>query len=200
MFNPYSIRISSGKLVDLSNFTEEDICLESISRSLNALVRFTGHWRDKEPLTIAQHTGLTMRISRALYPDDVATYLLCLIHDFPEAYYGDLSSPLKRYLGDGYQVLKKIDDVLVNKLFFFDKKFLPQAHDRMKRCDHLSLRIEQTEMWGDDSYLENLSAEDMGLILDNPVDEWFADVQDRHLYLDSTYLALKKRNESEIAA
>lgn len=198
--NPFEIRISSGRLVDLSNFTEEDICLESISRSLNELKRFTGHWREKEPLTVAQHTGLTMRISRALYPDDVATYLLCLIHDFPEAYYGDLSSPLKRYLGSNLDDLHFIDGIITGKLFFFDKKFLSQAHERMKRCDNLSLRIEQWQMWGDDEYLSALSNVDFEFTESNPVDDWYTDIQNRHLYLDSTYLALKQRNESEVAA
>ena len=200
MSNPFEIRISSGRLVDLSNFTEEDICLESISRSLNEIKRFTGHWRDKEPLTVAQHTGLTMRISRALYPDDVASYLYCLIHDFPEAYYGDHSSPLKRYLGTNLDDLKKIDGVIVNKLFFFDKKYLPQAHERMKRCDQISLRIEQAMIWNDRSYLENLPEEDQGFCDKSPIGDWYEDLQDRHLYLDSTYNTLKQRNESEIAA
>lgn len=201
MSNPYQIRISSGRLVDLSNFTEEDICLESISRSLNELKRFTGHWKVKEPLTVAQHTGLTMRLSRALYPDDVATYLLCLIHDFPEAYYGDHSSPMKRYLGSHLDDLKKIDGVIIDKLFFFDKKYLPQAHERMKRCDNLSLRIEQWMMWGDPEYLDVWQSDNMVSLLETEdLAEWYTDVQDRHLYLDSTYLALKQRNESEIAA
>lgn len=194
MSNPFEIRISSGRLVDLSNFTEEDVCLESISRSLNNIVRFTGHFRNEEPLTVAGHTGLCMLISRKLFPDDVPSYLMCLIHDMPEAFYGDHSSPLKRYLGTNLDSLKKIDGVIIDKLFFFDKKYLPEAHKRSKRVDQISLRIEQMMMWNDSGYLSNLPEEDQKFVSENPVDEWYKDLQDRHLYLDSTYSSLKSLN------
>lgn len=157
------IRISKNELVDLGNFKPEDVDLESISRSLNNIKRFTGHYAFSRPLSVAQHTYLCTMIADRLYPKDYGVKLMCIIHDFPEAYYGDLSSPLKRFLGDGYRdKIKDIDHTVYTKLWKYSKyrggtedtfgewvdTDYNEYKDQCKMCDHISLRIEQNMLFG----------------------------------------------------
>lgn len=153
------IRISSGRMVDLNAFTSEDVDLFSINRSLNNLRRFTGHYKFSRPLSVAQHTMLVKMIADRLYPRDGGTRLMCIIHDFPEAYYSDLSSPLKRHLGDSFRnKIKEIDRVVFETLWDYWTYDWECADDKQtnytdyeagcKQCDHISLRIEQNKMFG----------------------------------------------------
>lgn len=151
------IRISKNALVDLSDFGPEDVDLFSISRSLNNLKRFCGHYAYSPPLTVAQHTYLTMWIADKLYPNELGPRLMCLLHDMPEAYYGDLSSPLKRFLGDLYrEKIKEIDRTVYQTLWNHVMYGNETVHHtnysdfevECKRCDHMSLRIEQNMLFG----------------------------------------------------
>lgn len=153
------IRISSGKLVDLSDFKPEDVCLDSINKSLNNLKRFTGHYKFSRPLSVAQHTYLCTLIADRLYPKNSGLKLMCILHDMPEAYYSDLSSPLKRHLGDFYRdKIKEIDKTLYDTLWEQaswneqEKRYVYTWWDfykeNCKKCDHISLRIEQNLMFG----------------------------------------------------
>lgn len=158
------IRISKNELVDLGDFKPEDVDLESISRSLNNLKRFTGHYSFSRPLSVAQHTYLCTMIAERLYPKDNGVKLMCIIHDFPEAYYGDLSSPLKRFLGEAYrEKIKDIDRIIYETLWnkryeipdyvspdFFTRYNSPYTDysEECKKCDHISLRIEQNMLFG----------------------------------------------------
>ena len=154
MTSPTQIRISSGRLVDLNDFTPEDVCPMSIERSLNQIKRFTGHYNFHEPLTVAQHTLLVMAISRVINGRDSFTDLGSKIHDFPEAYYGDLSSPLKKHFGDFYrEKIKLIDEVVTNHFWpdedeYSDWKSFHEIESQVKIADTISLRIEQSMMWG----------------------------------------------------
>lgn len=154
------IRISSGRLVDLNDFKPEDVCPMSIERSLNQIKRFTGHYNFHEPLTVAQHTKLVMDIAHKKFKQDTFLSTACRIHDFPEAYYGDLSSPLKKHFGDFYrEKIRAIDQTVIeyfwlpyNSVIGLDgwpvhKAYWEVEHD-VKIADTISLRIEQSMMWG----------------------------------------------------
>lgn len=83
------IRIRSGTL-DLLDPDPDDIELEDIAHALSNLCRFTGHSRTF--YSVAQHSVLVSK----LVPEEHA--LAGLMHDAEEAYFGDMSSPLKRIL------------------------------------------------------------------------------------------------------
>lgn len=156
------IRISNGKLIDLADFKAEDVCVFSIGRSLNNIKRFTGHWKDNPPLTVAQHTKLCERIAELLFPLSWSSdrpmqklrsrvIIGCRIHDWPEAYYGDLSTPLKRFLGEGYRnKIKEIDKTVYECgwLSYDLEGSFEDVKEEVKKCDHLSLRIEQLCLFG----------------------------------------------------
>jgi len=146
-------RVSSGRYVDLNNLTVDDVDITDISKSLNYLYRFTGHHKDVEPLTVAQHTNLVMKISEILYPDDFVLKFDCLLHDAPECFYGDIATPLKQKFGQVYKdYVLTIDSIVYKKLWLLneDSSLVDKnLHKRRKECDGISLDIERRIMWKD---------------------------------------------------
>lgn len=88
----------TGKLIDLSRFSEEDVRLPDISHALAIINRFTGHSRC--PYSVAQHSVM---VSKIIEPEHARWGLL---HDASEAYLGDVATPLKSMLLE-YQALEE---------------------------------------------------------------------------------------------
>ena len=90
--NATTMQTFTGKLVDLANFTVEDVRLPDISHALACINRYTGH--TVAPYSVAQHSVM---VSRLCEPQDE---LWGLLHDASEAYLGDVARPLKIMLPD----------------------------------------------------------------------------------------------------
>lgn len=147
----YWKRLSTGKYIDLANLDESDINIYDIENSLNHMYRFNGHFKDRKPLTVAQHTLLVVKLGNILFEEDAHTRRYNLIHDFPEAYYGDIPTPLKHIMGEAYNSFADpIDKKVLNKFWvkFWDKPN-EEVILRSKICDMLSLDIERRMMWKD---------------------------------------------------
>ena len=151
-----SKRLSLGKYVNLSELTKDDIDIADISRSLNYIYRFTGHWKDKEPLTVAQHTRLAVHLSGILFPDDALIKLDVTIHDFAEAYTGDVATPLKKLFGIGFKDYEKaIEDVVYEKLWVASSPHTKEIYEARKICDLLALDIERRNLWSSQTGKDN---------------------------------------------
>lgn len=88
---------ASGRPFYLADPKPEEVFLPDILTAMDNLCRYTGHYKWSD----AKHLLLCYFIDQS--PEVVA-------HDFGEAYYGDMSSPWKRVLGDGIRpALAKID-------------------------------------------------------------------------------------------
>lgn len=91
----------TGKRVNLQNPRAEDVCLEDIAYALARLNRFTGHaypsW------SVGQHSLFCAELAR-LQGGSLELQRSCLIHDFAEAYLGDVSSPLKKCISGYYDL------------------------------------------------------------------------------------------------
>jgi 5'-deoxynucleotidase YfbR-like HD superfamily hydrolase len=93
---------------DYLNPKPEDILLEDIAHALSQICRFTGH--TSLPYFVAHHSVL---VSRFVSPENA---LWGLLHDAPEAYLNDLSSPLKTIInGDYHKLEDSIMSVIANK-------------------------------------------------------------------------------------
>ena len=150
--NQATKRLSSGKYIDLSSLKVEDVDINDIDKSLNLIHRFTGHWKDNKPLTVAQHTRLVVHLSKIVFPGDVLTELDCTIHDFPEAYTGDIATPLKKLFGQQFKDYEnEIEDTVYAALYdpvaglSLDK----EIYEKRKVCDLLALDIERRSIWKD---------------------------------------------------
>lgn len=171
-------RMSSGKYIDMSDFQLEDVSVSDISNSLNHVYRFTGHHKDKKPLTVAQHTWLCMEISKMMFPGEPAVEFGCLLHDMPEAYYGDVATPFKKMLGDNYRKITDAFDNTVYAILWKDKfTYDEDVENKVKICDRISLDIERRNLWksqiGKDLWPEPPK---FGMSL-NEKEEWFDKAQ-----------------------
>ena len=84
------MQTAAGDAFDLLAPSARKILLADIAQALSRLNRFNGH--SNRPWSVAAHSLL---VSRVVYPDDPETRLYALLHDAPEAYTGDLTSPVK---------------------------------------------------------------------------------------------------------
>lgn len=145
-------RVSSGKYIDLSNLTSGDVEISDISKSLNYIYRFTGHWKDNPPLTVAQHTWLVHYLCTELFPDDIETELDCIVHDFAESYTGDVATPLKKLFGPTFKDYEgEIEDVIYAKFYtpVVGHELLKETYEKRKICDLLALDVERRALWLD---------------------------------------------------
>lgn len=141
-------RMSSGKYVDLNNLTEEMIDLGDINMSLNHIYRFTGHHKNRAPLTVAQHSKLCLMLAKTMHPDDNDLHKAVLVHDFAEAYIGDVATPVKRAMGDRwYDFAKPLEAVVEKAVLGYNID--QDMHDAVKIFDLMALDIERRSMWDD---------------------------------------------------
>ena len=171
-------RMSSGQYIDMGNFTSDDVRMEDIEVSLNHIYRFTGHHKDKVPLTVAQHSYMVWMLACKLFPDEPNVQLAAIMHDWPEAYYGDMATPWKKILGDHLRKLQAVfDHAVFDALWLHQYKYDDEVHDKVKMCDLIALDIERRNMWksqlGKDKW--PVSPE-IGLTLQQK-EEWFDDAQ-----------------------
>lgn len=139
-------RMSSGKYIDMGNLSVEDIDIDDINPSLNEIKRFTGHYRDVPPLTVAQHSLLCYEMAKLFEPDEYELHRAVLMHDFAEAYIGDVATPIKRAMGKAWHDFAKPIEQNV-ELAFLGEHVHPEMHDRVKIYDLAALDIERRVMW-----------------------------------------------------
>ena len=97
------------------------IDIRDIALRLSNICRFNGSTRtpDWQPLffSVAQHSmevsHLCVMYAAKFGVDPNEAALAGLAHDFPEAFYGDIISPVKHLLGDSYRVMTKEVDTNV---------------------------------------------------------------------------------------
>jgi hypothetical protein len=83
-----AIQVANGYLVDPFDIQPQDVTFSVAAHSLSQINRFTGHAR--HPYSVAQHTLALYE----LVPQTAKA--AALIHDFPENWFNDLASPVKR--------------------------------------------------------------------------------------------------------
>ena len=131
--NSTTMQTYTGKLVDLANFTEEDVRLPDIAHSLSMINRFTGH--TTVPYSVAQHSVV---VSKLVSPEDS---MWGLLHDASEAYLGDIATPLKSLLPDYMQLERHVQRTIAKK--FGLKWPMP---DSVKVADKQALLHEKTTL------------------------------------------------------
>lgn len=137
VMSPSTMQTYTGKLIDLSNFSEEDVRLPDISHALSLINRFTGH--SKVPYSVAQHSVM---VSKLTEPENA---LWGLLHDASEAYLGDVATPLKNIL-PGYRALEEHVQRTIAKVFRLQ---WPMPSD-VKDADVRALMAEKRDLIGGD--------------------------------------------------
>lgn len=111
--------MASGRLIDIANFKEEDICLEDIAHHLAKIQRFNGSLPINSTYSIAEHCiNLYAYLKKGPYfPIALANVLL---HDASEAYLSDVVSPVKSLLPDYLNLEQNIQAKIYKKYLKFD--------------------------------------------------------------------------------
>lgn len=142
----YHKRMSSGRLVDLANFSRKDVILGDIEVAINHIYRFGGSWSKVKPLTVGQHSLLCMRLAEE-FGEDTLTQMSCLTHDFGEAYIGDVCTSIKKLLGNSWKnFATPIEDLVEQVCNTWG--YNANLHETVKRYDKLSYEIESYCMFG----------------------------------------------------
>lgn len=161
-----AVQVYSGQVLDLLNPDPAAIDLNDICIALSRLNRFSGHTR-MWSWSVAEHSLLV----EALYVSDckatgraaeTATSLALLMHDFAEAYTGDIASPMKAAIRNvaGFNVVRVISERIDAEI---RARFGVSRPDNATRAiihhyDMLALSIERKEMMkaGNDEHWRNL--------------------------------------------
>jgi len=96
----------TGKEFDYNNITKESIDINDIVLALPRLNRFVGH--SSRAYSVAEHTLLCLNMAEKL-GYTTREKLLTLIHDWTEAYVGDLNSILKSMMPEFAKVEREVE-------------------------------------------------------------------------------------------
>jgi len=111
--------MASGRLIDISNFKEEDICLEDIAHHLAKIQRFNGSLPINATYSVAEHC---INLYAYLEKSNYAPFMMvnALLHDASEAYLSDVVSPVKSLLPDYVKLEQSIQAKIYKKYLKFD--------------------------------------------------------------------------------
>ena len=101
-------RMLSGRRLDLADPSPLDIEIDDIAHGLARVARWNGQTRGRHAFSVAQHSCLVLSIFEQMAKDrDRASRQAALLHDAPEYVVGDLISPFKAIIGDGYRQIEQ---------------------------------------------------------------------------------------------
>ncbi len=142
-------RMLSGRRLDLLDPTPVDIEIEDISHGLSFVARWNGQTKGDFAYSVTEHSLLVETLySRLVSNPEPKWQLAALLHDAPEYVIGDMISPVKAAVGDGYGTL---DDRLTAAIHirFGLPAVLPKAVKRqIKAADKISAWMEATQIAG----------------------------------------------------
>lgn len=142
-------RMLSGRRLDLLHPSPLDIEIEDVAHGLSRVARWNGQTTGEWPYSVAEHSLLVERIFAVMKPNARREdRLVALLHDAPEYVIGDLISPFKNVVGDGYRGLEArlFEAVLVR--FGLAPEQSTTLMKQIKRADIVSAYIEAVSLAG----------------------------------------------------
>lgn len=147
----------TGKHFDLLDPQPDMVCIEDIAHSLSCQCRFVGH--TEYFYSTAQHSVNVMKeVYARNYEASKLTLLWALLHDSPETYIGDFSSPFKRALyavnADNWRIIEqRVRDAIIEHFDFFsgtiDFDLIGQADRDLLATEAAQLLNADTSEWND---------------------------------------------------
>ena len=129
------------------------------------MARWNGQTSGTHIFSVAQHTLLVEAVMRAHAPRiDDRIRLAALLHDAPEYVIGDMISPFKAVLGDGYKSIEKRLLAAIHIRFGLPPVLSADIERQIKAADRGAAFLEATELAGfSETEAKRLFGRDPGL-------------------------------------
>jgi uncharacterized protein len=142
-------RMLSGRRLDLLDPSPLDIEIADIAHGLARVARWNGQTSGAHIFSVAQHTLLVEAVMRVNAPRiDDRLRLAALLHDAPEYVIGDMISPFKAVLGDGYKAVEKRLLSAIHIRFGLPPVLDAAIARQIKAADRGAAFLEATELAG----------------------------------------------------
>ena len=142
-------RMLSGRRLDLLDPSPLDVEIADIAHGLARVARWNGQTRGEHVFSVAQHSLLVEAIAQVFNPDISNRWrLTILLHDAPEYVIGDIISPFKTVLGDGYKGVEKRILAAIHLRFGLPAEPAKALQALAKRADGAAAFLEATHLAG----------------------------------------------------
>lgn len=142
-------RMLSGRRLDLLDPTPVDIEVEDIAHGLAFVARWNGQTRGDWPYSVAEHSLLVEEIFGLTNPAAEPRWrLAALLHDAPEYVLGDMISPVKAAIGQGYGELDARLSAAVHLRFGLPAVLPAAIKKAIKAADKVSAWMEAVQIAG----------------------------------------------------
>lgn len=139
----------SGRRLDLLDPTPMDIEIEDIAHGLAFVARWNGQTRGDFAYSVAEHSLLVEAIF-ARSVSDPKWQLAALLHDAPEYVIGDMISPVKSAVGEGYGQMDARLTAAIHLRFGLPATLPAPVKKAIKAADKVSAWAEAVEIAGFD--------------------------------------------------
>lgn len=131
----------SGVVFDLADPKAADVLIGDIAHHLSLINRFNG--ATCRPYSVAEHSILVMDVMLVdLGVEDTDALFAGLMHDAHEAYFGDITSPIKSLLGARGALTELKIGAAVHARF----DIRPDFDNLVKRADMIALATEKRDL------------------------------------------------------
>ena len=144
-------RMLSGRRLDLIDPSPVDVEIEDIAHGLARVARWNGQTKGAHAFSVAQHSVIVEALCVHLEPRlDPRSRLLALLHDAPEYVVGDMISPFKAVLGDGYKDVEARLAHAIHARFGLPAQTPASLKRLIKKADNICAWFEATQLAGFD--------------------------------------------------
>lgn len=139
----------SGRRLDLLDPSPLDVEIEDIAHGLARVARWNGQTHGPHIFSVAQHSLLVEVIGGHLEPGlSAGERLALLLHDAPEYVIGDIISPFKAVVGDGYRAVEARLLAAIHLRFGLSPRPDASLKRCLKRADRIAAFHEATRLAG----------------------------------------------------
>jgi hypothetical protein len=151
----------SGRLIDIGNFTAEQVDLVDIAHHLSKIQRFNGALPIGVSYSVAEHCINLVQHCQRIGGFSTLGMRMLLIHDASEAYLSDIVSPAKPHIPDYVKLEKGLQQTINKTLlnidkFIDDSTMLKQLDKRILIDEVQHIKPEFVDMYKQESGLEPL--------------------------------------------
>jgi hypothetical protein len=143
-------RMLSGRRLDLADPSPLDIEIEDIAHGLARVARWNGQTTGEHAFSVAEHSLLVVDLLDALSGGKASAELrlAALLHDAPEYVIGDMISPFKALLGDGYRAVEARLAAAIHLRHQLPAELPRDMHKLIKQADSVSAFLEASQLAG----------------------------------------------------